>query len=208
MVTRPGTKSASKRKPQRAGGARARAAASTPPNVGLILKRMRTQRGFTVREVAEASGLSPSFLSAVERGASDISLGRLSRLAGFFEHDIGSLLGYSSRASRPRFVENMDRVSINRGKGVRYELLRPAGLNLEIQRVVFEPRSGFRDELVHEGVDIVLVTDGQIVLTVDGVDYKMTAGECATFGAGFRHKLRNDSGRRAAVVAFTTGRML
>lgn len=178
------------------------------PNVGQILKRMRIQRGFTVREVAEASDLSSSFLSAVERGASDISLGRLSRLAQFFEHDIGSLLGYSTRLGEPRFVDKLDRVQINRGKGVEYELLRLAGLNLELQRVVLEPRSGFRDELIHEGVDIILVTEGRIVLSVNSNDYPMVAGECAMFGAGFSHKLRNDSGRRATVVALTTGRML
>jgi len=178
------------------------------PNVGAILKRMRAQRGFTVREVAEASDLSPSFLSAVERGASDISLGRLSRLAAFFEHDIGSLLGYSARLGQPKFVDKMDRVRIDRGNGVMYELLRLSGIALELQRMVFEPRSGFRDELVHEGVDIVLVIDGTVTLTVDGIDYPMVAGDCATHAASFRHKIRNDTTRRATVVAITTGRML
>jgi transcriptional regulator with XRE-family HTH domain len=181
---------------------------SGTPNIGQILKRMRAQRGLTVREVAEKSDLSPSFLSAVERGTSDISLGRLSRLAAFYEHDIGSLLGYSTRLGKPRFVDKMDRVIMNRGKGVRYELLRLAGFNLELQRVSFEPRSGFRDELVHEGVDILLVVEGQLVLSVDGVDYPMATGDCATYAAGFRHKIRNDSTQHATAVAFTTGRMV
>jgi transcriptional regulator with XRE-family HTH domain len=181
---------------------------STMPNVGQVLKRMRMQRGFTVRDVAAASDLSPSFLSAVERGASDISLGRLSRIAQFFEHDIGSLLGYSTRLGQPKFVDKMDRVQIDRGKGVEYELLRLTGLNLELQRIVLEPKSSFREELVHEGVDIVLVIEGQIVLSVDGIDYPMMVGECATYGAAFRHRIRNDTNRRASAVAFTTGRML
>ena len=182
-------------------------APSGTPNVGPILKRMRMQRGFTVREVAEKSGLSPSFLSAVERGASDISLGRLSRLAAFYDHDIGSLLGYSMGLGKPRFVDKSDRVIMNRGKGVRYELVRLAALNLELQRMTFEPRSGFRDELAHEGVDIILCVEGQLVLSVDGVDYPMAAGDCATYAASFRHKTRNDSTQRATAVAFTTGRM-
>src|SRR5437588_578187 len=37
-----------------------------PANVGQILKRLRLQRGLSLRDVAEAVDLSPSFLSAVE----------------------------------------------------------------------------------------------------------------------------------------------
>jgi transcriptional regulator with XRE-family HTH domain len=208
MATKKTVGAAAKRPKRRVVVEAEEAPPSGMPRVGEILKRMRSQRGFTVREVAEASGLSPSFLSAVERGASDISLGRLTRLAGFFDHDIGSLLGFTARVGQPKFVDKMDRVRIDRGRGVSYELLRLAGMTLELQRIVFDPKSGFRDELVHEGVDIILVVEGQIALSVDGRDYTMATGDCATFAASFRHKLRNDSGRRAIVVSVTTGRML
>lgn len=176
------------------------------PDIGKILKRMRTQRGLTIREVAEASNLSPSFLSDVERGDSDISLGRLARIAKVFDHDVGSLLGYSARLGKPTFVSKMDRRFINRGKGVKYELLHLPGVNLELQLISLEPKTRFREEMAHEGIDVVLVTSGELTLSIDDVDYTMPAGECAVYAAGFRHKLRNDSSQRTTVVAVTTGR--
>jgi transcriptional regulator with XRE-family HTH domain len=177
------------------------------PNIGLILKRMRTQRKLSIRDVADGSGLSASFLSAVERGESDVSIGRLARIAEFFDQDLGSMLGYSTRLSRPSFVTKSDRVMLNRGRGVRYELLRLPGLNLEMASISFDPRSAFRDELTHEGVDTLYVISGEIVLRVNDIDYPMRAGECAVYSAGFAHTIRNDSGRPATAVGLTTAHM-
>ena len=177
------------------------------PNVSQILKRMRQGRKLSIRDVAEGSGLSASFLSAVERGESDVSIGRLARIAEFFDQDLGSMLGYSTRLSRPSFVGKSDRVMMNRGRGVRYELLRLPGLNLELAVFSFEPRSGFRDELTHEGIDTIYVTSGELVLRVNDTDYPMRAGECAVYSAGFAHTMRNDSPRVSSAIGVTTAHM-
>jgi transcriptional regulator with XRE-family HTH domain len=48
--------------------------------LGARLRRARVDRGWTLADLAEQSGLSTSFLSLVENGSSDISMGRLARL--------------------------------------------------------------------------------------------------------------------------------
>ena len=118
-----------------------------------------------------------------------------------------SMLGYSTRLSRPSFVGKSDRVMLNRGRGVRYELLRLPGLSLELAIMTFEPRCGFRDELTHEGVDMIYVTAGELVLRVNDVDYTVRAGECPVYSAGFAHTLRNDSAQVASAFGLTTAHM-
>jgi transcriptional regulator with XRE-family HTH domain len=177
------------------------------PDVGKILERLRTQRGMTVRDLAERAGLSASFIRAVERGDSDISLGRLARLANVFHYDLGSFLGFSARLSRPSFVTGEERKRTNRGKGVTYEVLHIPALDLDLVIVSLAAGAAFRDELAHEGIDVVYVTEGELVLVVNNVDYPMSTGECCAFSAGFVHKLRNDSKRPAAAISITTGRM-
>lgn len=181
--------------------------AAALPDVGTILRRLRDRNGVTVRDLAKASGLSASFIRAVERGDSDISLGRLARLAQFFEYDLGSFLGYSAQLSRPNFVTAETRKKVNRGRGVDYEALHLPGIDLDFIMVKFEPRSQFKNEMAHEGIDVVYVIDGNIILVVDGVDYPMSAGDCCAFSAAYPHLVRNDSGRRATAVSLTTGRM-
>lgn len=190
------------------GRKQAPAPAETPaPDVGKILERLRTQRNMTVRELAELSGLSVTFIRAVERGDSDISLGRLNRLANVFHYDLGSFLGFTAKLSAPRFATAEDRKRINRGKGVEYEAIHLAALDLDLVNVTLAPGAVFRDELTHEGIDVLYVNEGEIVLLVNNVEYHMDAGQCCAFSAAYPHKLRNDSKKIARVTSITTGRM-
>src|SRR5438270_11642180 len=140
------------------------------PDVGKILQRLREQSNVTVRELAEKSDLSESFIRAVERGESDISLGRLARLARFFEYDLGSFLGFTSQLSRPNFVGKESRAIINRGRGIKYEALHLPGIDLDLVIVDLAPHAKFKDQRTHEGIDLVYVTRREIRLIVAGSD--------------------------------------
>lgn len=177
------------------------------PNVGEILKRLRTRRGLSLEEVARRSGLSQSFLSSLERGKTDVSLGRLSKLARVFDHDVSSFLGFTARYSHPYRAGEGDRLPVIRGRGVRYEAIRLPGIDLEIDVMDFEPGSSFDEELSHEGLDIVLAVSNDVVLSVAGEDHALSSGDCIVYSAGYKHRLRNDGRRPARVVGLTTGRM-
>src|SRR6185312_16147394 len=112
------------------------------PAPGEVLRRLRTQRGWSLRDVSQRSGISQSFLGSLERGESDIALERLARLARVFDHDVGSFLGYSSRRSEPEFIGPDQRLRVDRGDGVDYEVIRAAGLGFELVRVQLAPRTG------------------------------------------------------------------
>ncbi len=177
------------------------------PNVGAILKRLRTRRRLSLEDVARESGLSQSFLSALERGKTDVSLGRLSKLARVFEHDVSSFLGFTARYSHPYRTGGADRLQVLRGKGVRYEAIRIPGIDLEIDLMDFEPGAGFDEELSHEGLDIVLVVSNDVVLSVAGEDHALSAGDCVVYSAGYKHRLHNEGRRPARAIGLTTGRM-
>lgn len=177
------------------------------PDVGRILQRLREQRSVGVRELAQKSNLSESFIRAVERGESDISLRRLARLAKFFEYDLGEFLGFTSKLSRPNFVGREKRTKINRGKGITYEALHLPGIDVDLVFVDLAPRAKFKDEISHEGIDVVYVAKGEVVVVVDGNDYPMSKDECCVFSAAYRHRIRNDTARSASIISITTGRM-
>lgn len=162
------------------------------------------QRHVSLREVAEATGLSTSFLSAVERGKSDIALGRLARLAAYFDHDIGSLLGYTQRQARPHFIRDDNRLTVDRGLGIRSEVFRIPNTTLEVIVTTLEPETSYKDELTHDGVDVVLVTQGAVVATVAGLDYVIKERECAIWAGGYRHRLSNPFDETATVVGVVT----
>lgn len=174
------------------------------PDIAGLLRRLRAQSGLSLKQVAEASGLSASFLSAVERSQSDISVQRLARVAAVFNHDLGSLLGYSQRRTTPRAVPAEDRIKVERGNGIEYEALRISGSGMTLFVSDFAPRTSYAAPLTHAGFDICYVVEGALVLEFDGDEYQLKKGDCFTWPGSHPHSLRNDSNKRARLVAVTT----
>jgi transcriptional regulator with XRE-family HTH domain len=178
------------------------AAVSTDP--GQALSRARRQRGWSLGDVAQASGLSTSFLSSVERGESDIAYQRLVRLAAVFGHDVGSFLGFSARPARPYFLNESERVTVDRGDGINYRVFRLPGTGLEAILVDLEPHSEFSSELKHEGMDITVVTSGTVTATYNQVDYVLNTGECVMWSAGYPHSFANPADEPAQYLGIVT----
>jgi transcriptional regulator with XRE-family HTH domain len=168
------------------------------------LRQLRTQNRMSLREVAETSGLSVSFLGAVERGESDIAVGRLAQVAAVFDHDAASLLGYTLRRSEPRILRSEARVNVPRGSGVDFVAIRVPGTPVELMVATLEPRTTFDDVTSHAGIDVLYVVDGSIVLVFDGVDHAVSSAECIVWPASHPHSIRNDASEPARIVGFTT----
>jgi hypothetical protein len=65
---------------------------STGDSLGSTLRSVRTARGLSLAQVAKETGISRSLLSLIETGRSDITVGRLTRLARLYELRIVDLV--------------------------------------------------------------------------------------------------------------------
>ena len=65
---------------------------SSTSDLGARLRQLRRSRGVSLADVAEGSGISPSFLSMVEKGKSDITISRLMRLVHWFGVSVADLV--------------------------------------------------------------------------------------------------------------------
>ena len=77
--------------------------------VGERIRASRRRKGLSLRAVASLTGLSPSAISAVERGHSAPTVGSLQRLAHAFETTVPSLLGRPNRIAASWFGQRNDR---------------------------------------------------------------------------------------------------
>lgn len=178
---------------------------SPAPRVGDVIRQLRQQRGISLGDLAEQSGLSRSFLGAVERGRSDIAVGRLAQVASALGYDVASLLGYSLRQTTPVLVQPHEHVTVDRGEGTELRAFRIPGTDLEFMVASFGPHAQFADAVTHSGLDVMYVAEGELVLVVDGVDYPVTSGECAVWPSSHAHTVRNDGDEPARAIGFTTG---
>ena len=60
-------------------------------NLGARLREVRRQRGITLKQVAEAVGVTESFVSQVERGTANPSVATLRRMAEALGETVASL---------------------------------------------------------------------------------------------------------------------
>lgn len=58
------------------------------------IKAIRLEKGLKQEDIAEKLGLAPSNYGRVERGLTEISIGRLEKLAEIFEMSVNSIINY------------------------------------------------------------------------------------------------------------------
>lgn len=144
-------------------------AGAAQPDLGQGLRRLRRGRGESLASVSQATGISQSFLSVVENGRSDITIGRLMRLLAHYEAGIGDLI--SSEPQRDPIVTRADeRLPLRSpGEGVDLHLLAP-----DTRRAMMPvygthaPGSRLTDLRPHGGETFVHLLTGSLLFERDG----------------------------------------
>lgn len=173
--------------------------------VGRKLRELRLSRGRSLAEVAEATELSPSFLSLVETGKSDISIGRLVRLVQFYGVGLADLL--PTAGDSPEVVRSGERRHvISESEGIDQYLLAPdANRTMMPLLVSYEPGGQTLDPSSHPGEEWIHVLEGTMALDLEGSERViLNPGDSAYFHSDRLHSLSNVGDTKAWMVAAVT----
>jgi XRE family transcriptional regulator, regulator of sulfur utilization len=183
-----------------------------PPHeaeLGVALRRARNARGLSLAQVAEATGVSRSLLSLIETGRSDITIGRLSRLARLYDIRLADLVP-EPRHPDPLVVRADDRRAMHyQTEGIDVEILMPEGPHaLQALLTTLSPRAAMKDFIVQPNEIFVLVLEGKVRTEfADGREIVLDAGDSAAFisgEGGHRHANLCDEMTRLVVVISRT----
>jgi transcriptional regulator with XRE-family HTH domain len=173
-------------------------AASPQPSLGTSLRALRQGRRLSVREVAEATGISPSFLSLVETGRSDITIGRLTRLVDFFDVSLVDLLE-AQPAADAHIVRPGEQPRLHsEAEGIDIFLLVPDMRRaMQPMLLAFEPGAALAEYGQHPGEEWVHVLEGRLSLELEGEEPRtLDAGDSAYYSASHPHSFRNADPKR------------
>jgi transcriptional regulator with XRE-family HTH domain len=177
--------------------------------LGVALRRARNARGLSLAQVAEATGVSRSLLSLIETGRSDITIGRLSRLARLYDIRLADLVP-EPRHPDPLVVRADDRRAMHyQTEGIDVEILMPEGPHaLQALLTTLSPRAAMKDFIVQPNEIFVLVLEGKVRTEfADGREIVLDAGDSAAFisgEGGHRHTNLCDEMTRLVVVISRT----
>jgi transcriptional regulator with XRE-family HTH domain len=163
--------------------------------LGETLRRLRQGRGLSLNEVAAGSGISPSFLSLVENGRSDITIGRLTRLVEFFQISITDILP-SPEGVEPDIVRAAERRLIHSpAEGIDVFMLSvDTHRTMMPMLLVFEPGAKLAEYGRHPGEEFVHVIEGRLELTLMGSEPRLLgAGDSAYYPGDRMHLFANAS---------------
>src|SRR5262245_36574215 len=161
------------------------------PRVGDRLRAERRRSRLTLREAAVKAGISVSFLSAVERGISGVSISTLHTLVKLYGVTVQSLLAEGQTSGR--LVRTAERPALSApASGVRIEQLALGRLQMEPHFYRVEPGVGSEGAYDHVGEEFVYVLGGTLEVWLEEREhYVLGPGDCLYFPSTLPHRWHN-----------------
>ncbi|GAA0614345.1 helix-turn-helix transcriptional regulator [Kribbella sandramycini] len=164
--------------------------------VGPRLRALRIERGTTLAQLSESTGISVSTLSRLESGQRRPTLELLLPLARAHQVQLDELVDAPTTGD-PRIHAKPVR---HNGVTIIPLSRRPGGLQAFKQIVPAGWPGGEVDQRTHEGYDWIYVLSGQIRLVLGDNDFVLEAGEVAEFDTRVPHWFGNDGPGPAEIL--------
>lgn len=157
----------------------------------------------TLRELGTRANLSQSFLSQLERGLAQVSIGSMRRIAEALEIQVSDLF-LDGHAPEPRVLHRDSRPTLPFGDGATKALLtsqKPLE-SIEALHVTFEPQGSTGPEAYTHGdsEELLLVLGGTVRVELDGRAFALGAGDSIDYRSSVPHRVVNVGAGPAEVL--------
>lgn len=162
-------------------------------DVGAGLRKLREEKGHSLRHLAEISGLAANTLSLIENGKSSPSVKTLQKLAQALGVPLTAFFESGAPRKRIAHVRADDRTSIRMETGMLEDLgtsvtecnIEPYLLTLYPYAISEPPAS------VHTGHEFIFCLEGSLEYIVDNNKYLLEMGDSLFFEAHLPHRWLN-----------------
>ncbi|MCZ6674318.1 MAG: helix-turn-helix domain-containing protein [Verrucomicrobia bacterium] len=172
-------------------------------HLGARVKRLRSDKGWSLEMLANSSGVSRSMLSQIEREQANPTLAVTLRIAHAFAMDLGELVKVPNASSSLRVIRAGDRTFHYRSdKHCRIRTLSPLNLekDVEFYEVQLKRSGTLRSEAHFEGTrEFLTVEQGQVRIESGDESDTLNQGDSANYRADIPHAIIN-TGRGAAIL--------
>lgn len=166
--------------------------------IGHTLKSLRQQKNLTLRELADATGLSVGFLSNLERDINSPTITSLNKICQALGTNLVNLL-HPIEQNRDRVVRKSERQELFASKrsGIRYQLLSGRSGHLKPICISIEPGGDYVEiPLGHETDEFGIILEGSMEITVGSENYLLEEGDSIYIESYSPHKYRNTGNTR------------
>lgn len=168
----------------------------TPFRFGEKLRTVRERKGYTLKVVAQAAGVSESLVSQIERNRVSPAIDTLLALADALEIDLEYLFEEYRRERPVRVIQAEERRNLTENDILYEEIVRPVegdGAHAIEAYYITLPAAAQtkRGSYGHPGREFGIVTEGSGELHYETRVYPLKAGDSISFAASAPHVLSN-----------------
>ncbi|MBN2124177.1 MAG: helix-turn-helix transcriptional regulator [Deltaproteobacteria bacterium] len=167
--------------------------------IGKRLMTLRREKKLTLSQLANETGLTPDYVSQIEKGEIIPPVAVVLQLSRALDIDSGVLLKEEKRRIGKKAAEDYQK----RTEAYTYENLTPEARHKHLKafKVFIDPKSDHKGvSYQHLGEEFIYVLKGRIEVIVGDNLNTLTPGECIHFNSSIVHKLRNISGEKAELL--------
>lgn len=181
--------------------------------VGNRIKKLRTKRKMTLKELSLLSDLSVGFLSQLERGLTSVAIDALEQLAIIFNVDISFFFTHAANEKSYVMKSYERRVSpIARGNSIQYYLSKVIEDKQLLPRLIEllpgQKNSALEREHEHEGEEFIYVLEGILTLVVEGVKTDLYPEYTAHYLTSSPHNWVNNTNKTVKFITVNTPNFL
>ncbi len=162
------------------------------------IKNLRKNRGITLQDLSAKTGVSVNYLSQIERGKANPSIGILKKITNALDVPFMALGNENSEHSLPNEKKaevvrrDMRKMLVYPKSRTKVYLLTPdLQRNLEIMLSESGPDEQGPDEWYnHEGEECGFVLEGTLEVTVDNEVYVLEEGDSIYFASQLPHRMK------------------
>ncbi|MET3289888.1 UNVERIFIED_CONTAM: transcriptional regulator with XRE-family HTH domain [Brevibacillus sp. OAP136] len=169
------------------------------------IRSYRLQQNITLKELSQKTGMSISFLSQVERGASSLAITSLKKIADALQVPITSF--FESPQNDNFHVKKEDHKSFQfeRSSMIYTRLAGEfAGRTLEPVLVVMPPHAKQEHVFSHPGEEFFYVLEGVVIFTVNEREYLVKPGDSIHYPSQQPHFWSNPLDIEAKILCIST----
>lgn len=163
------------------------------------LTKLRKERGLSLGHLANETGLTPRYLSQVEKGEVTPPVSVILQISRALEIDSGLLLQKERKRAGARSAEDYEK----RTSDYSYQNLTPEAKHKHLKafKIFVHPRSDHKGvSYQHAGEEFVYVLKGKMEIWVGENRNLLSPGESLHFNSSIVHKLHNVSDVKAELL--------
>lgn len=180
-----------------------------PTSVGRRVRRVREEKGLTVEDVSQRTGLSSEYLAQIETDEISPPLGALIRIAKALHMKLGRFI--STGEVKPFTVVRKDqrrvvsRYTSAQGDqyGYTYESLAPdkKDRHMEPFMVTLEPSKAKKELSTHAGQEFLYVLEGDMEVILEGYTDVLYPGDSIYYDSTLPHLVRCRGDKETVILA-------